>query len=468
MDPFTPATEVAAAIRRREVSPVEVLDSCLAAVDRLDPALNAIVWRNDEAARDEARRMADALAAGDELPRFAGVPLPVKDLTPVSGWPVTYGSFGAPAGARRDEALVVTNLRRAGFVLCGRTNTPELGPIPVTENTRYGITRNPWDLERSPGGSSGGAAVAVASGMFPLAHGNDGGGSIRIPASCTGLVGLKANRGRVPAEVAGWLGASVEGVLTRTVADTAAVLDAIAPLDRLAWYHAPPPEAPFATAPGADPGRLRIALCTRAPFDLPVHAGALDAVTRAGAVLEEIGHDVAPVDLELVPPDVLEPFLHVVGAGLGDYTDVDFSKVEPHNAASYLAARRVDSITLVQSVAKLQRLARDILWRWGRDFDLLVTPTCAIPPPPAGAILSQVHAEPGALPPQVVSMVVFTAPFNITGQPAISLPVHDSGGLPVGVQLVGGPWEEGLLLAVAAQIEEAVPWRERRPACSVP
>lgn len=463
MDPFTPATEVAAAIRRREVSPVEVLDRCLAEVDRLDPVLNAVVWRNDEEARAEARRVAEALAAGEELAPFAGVPLPVKDLTRVAGWPVTYGSFGAPGGTSRDEALVVTNLRRAGFLLTARTNTPELGPIPVTENTRYGITRNPWDTDRSPGGSSGGAAAVVAAGMFPLAHGNDGGGSIRIPASCTGLVGLKANRGRVPAEVAGWFGASVEGALTRTVADAAAVLDAIAPADRLAWYHAPPPEAPFATAPGADPGRLRVGLLTRPPLDLAVHAGARDAVARAGSVLERLGHDVVPVDLELVPADALDAFLHVVGAGLGDYPDVDFSLVEPHNAASYLAARRVDSITLVQSMARLQRLARDIVWRWGRDFDVLVTPTCATPPPRAGAVLSEVHADPTVLPPDVLSMVAFTAPFNVTGQPAVSVPIHESGGLPVGVQLVGGPWEEGLLLAVAAQMEEADPWRERRP-----
>ncbi len=464
MDLFTPATEVAAAIRRREVSPVEVLDECLAQVDRLDPSLNAIVWRHDEAARADARRVAADVAAGNELPPFAGVPLPIKDLTPVAGWPTTYGSFGAPSSPRDDEALVVTALRRAGFVLAGRTNTPELGPIPVTENLRYGVTRNPWDPERSPGGSSGGAAAAVAAGMFPLAHGNDGGGSIRIPASCCGLVGLKASRGRVPAEVVGWLGATVEGVVTRTVADAAAVLDQLAtPPDRLAWYHVPPPEASFATAPGADPGQLRIALLTRAPLDLPVHDGARDAVARAGAVLERLGHHVVPVDFELVPPDVLGAFLHVTGAGLGDFPDVDFSKVEPHNAASYQAARQVDSITLAQSITTLQRLARDVLWHWGRDFDVLVTPTCAIPPPPAGAVLAQVHADPANLPADVISLAAFTVPFNVTGQPAISLPVHEAGGLPVGVQLIGGPYEEGLLLAVAAQVEEADPWRQRRP-----
>src|SRR5439155_8665848 len=197
LGPSSPALELADALRSRELSAAELLDACLAAIDMLNPELNAITWRNDEEARAAAAEADRRLAAGGAAP-FLGVPLPIKDLTPVAGWPVTYGSQGAPAGPSAESELVVTALKRAGFVLCGRTNTPEFGLITVAENTRYGITRNPWDPTRSPGGSSGGAAAAVASGMFPLAHANDGGGSIRIPASYCGLVGLKPSRGRVP------------------------------------------------------------------------------------------------------------------------------------------------------------------------------------------------------------------------------------------------------------------------------
>ncbi|MBO0732114.1 MAG: amidase, partial [Acidimicrobiaceae bacterium] len=235
------ALETAAAIRRREVSPVEVLDECLARVDKYDGAINAIVWRNDDEARAAAREAAEAVTRADpaDLPPFHGVPIPIKDLTKVEGWPVTYGSWTAPEEPSTESDLVVDAFRRGGFVLTGRTNTPEFGPITAAENDRYGITRNPWSTDHTPGGSSGGAAAATAAGMFPLAHANDGGGSIRIPASCCGLVGLKVSRGRVPDFVTAWEGGAVEGVVTRDVADTAAVLDLISGPDRGCWYNAP-------------------------------------------------------------------------------------------------------------------------------------------------------------------------------------------------------------------------------------
>src|SRR5436305_14502848 len=203
LGPSSAALELAEGLRRRELTAVELLDACLAAVDERNPELNAVIWRNDEDARAAAADADRRLAAGEQAP-FLGVPIPIKDLTPVAGWPVSYGSQGAPAGPSAESELVVTALERAGFVLCGRANTPEFGLITVAENTRYGITRNPWDPTRSPGGSSGGAAAAVASGMFPLAHANDGGGSIRIPASYCGLVGLMPSRGRVPRLAQTW------------------------------------------------------------------------------------------------------------------------------------------------------------------------------------------------------------------------------------------------------------------------
>ncbi len=465
MDPFSSATELATAIAHRELSPVELLEHCLDEVDRLDPHLHAIIWRNDDEARTSARHWAEVIARGhDDLPPFAGVPLPVKDLTAVAGWPVTFGSRGAPEGPSDRSEMVVDNLVRAGFVLTGRTNTPELGPITVTENLRYGITTNPWDTARSPGGSSGGAAAAVASGMFPVAHANDGGGSIRIPASCTGLVGLKPSRGRVPAMIPGWFGATVEGAVTRTVGDAAAVLDAIRGPDPLSWLNIPAPDRPFATEVGADPGRLRVGILTRAPLDLPVDPEALEAVARTAAALEGLGHHVEPVAFELFPFEALASFLPVINAGLGDHPEVDFEKAEPHIRAGYAAARELDSIALVGTLATLQRYAHSLLGRWGEEFDLLVTPTMAIAPPRAGTVLEKVHQHPSDTAPEVLSMAVFTGVFNVTGQPAISLPLHWSAdGLPVGVQIVAGPWQEGLLVRVAAQLELALPWEGRRP-----
>lgn len=465
MDPFSSATELASDIRARRLSPVEVLDACLDRVDRLNPALRAVIWRNDNEARDRARELADTIAGGtDDLPAFAGVPIPIKDLTPVAGWPLTYGSNAAPAEVGTEDELVVAALRRAGFNVTGRTNTPEFGPIPATENVRYGVTRNPWDPSRTPGGSSGGAAAAVAAGMFPIAHGNDGGGSIRIPASCTGLVGLKAARGRVPAIVPGWLGASVEGVLARTVADAAGALDAISGPDPLCWNNAPAPGRPFACEVGADPGALRVAVLTRAPLGIPVHETAQAGALRAGSQLERMGHHVEEVDFELFGVEVLASFVPLMNAAFGDYDGIDVARMEPHNVASYRAGQAVDSLTLVRALGELQRISREIVARWGRDFDLLVTPTTAILPPPAGSILHQVHDDPGGMPMDVLSMAIFTAPFNVSGQPAVSVPLHQGAdGIPVGVQLVAGPWQEHLLIQVASQLEQADPWRDRRP-----
>ncbi|HTA06382.1 MAG TPA: amidase, partial [Solirubrobacteraceae bacterium] len=252
LGPSSSALELASALRARELSAVELLDACLAAVDARDGELNAITWRNDEQARAEAARADKRLADGEQAP-FLGVPIPIKDLTPVAGWPVTYGSHGAPDGPSETSELVVDALTEAGFVLCGRTNTPAFGVITAAENLRHGVSRNPWDTNRTPGGSSGGAAAAVAGQMFPIAHANDGGGSIRIPASYCGLVGLKPSRGRVPRLAQSWLGAVVEGVVAQTVADSAAVLDTIARFDRLAWYNAPQPARPFSEETQAAP-----------------------------------------------------------------------------------------------------------------------------------------------------------------------------------------------------------------------
>jgi len=467
MDEHASAIDTAAAIRAKEVSPLEVLDATLARVDARNAALNAVIWRNDDEARAHAKALGDRIAAGvGDLPPFAGVPLPIKDLLPVAGQPVTYGSNGAPDGPAAESELVATAFVDAGFILCGRTNAPEFGSISVTENTRFGATRNPWDPGFTPGGSSGGAAAAVASGMFAAAHAGDGGGSIRIPASCCGLVGLKASRGRVADTVPGWSGMSVEGVVTRTVADSAAILEVISAPDPLAWWSPPTKERPFTDELGADPGRLRVAVNTTSALGVDVAPEPLAAVAHAAALLESLGHHVVHLDRDLFDPDDLGHFLTLMNSGLGDHLDIDPGDMEPHNRVSFAAGRAVDSLQFVHSLTQLQRQSRTLLARFDDEFDLLLTPTMAIEPPAVG-LLAQVHAEPDFPPMEVVSMAAFTALFNITGQPAVSLPLHVSpSGLPVGVQLVAGAFRDAQLIRVASQLETADPWAQRVPSAA--
>jgi amidase len=465
MDPLGPSAPVlalAGALRGGELSAVELLDACLEAVDKRNPEINAVIWRNDDDARVAAKEADRRLAAGDPAP-FLGIPLPIKDLTPVAGWPVTYGSRGAPPGLSEESEPAIDALLDAGFVLCGRTNTPEFGPITVAENIRYGITRNPWDLTRSPGGSSGGAGAAVAAGMFPIAHATDGGGSIRIPASYCGLVGLKPSRGRVPRLAQGWLGGIVEGVVAREVGDSAAVLDSIARWDPLAWYNAPAPARPFAEETDTPPGRLRIGLMAQAPLGIPTAEACADGARAAAAALEALGHLVEEVEVPTISEEMVPSFIALTQGGLADYDGVDWSAVEPHIAHQRRLSGELGAYDYVLAARTLELLSRREVARWGRDFDVLLTPTSAILPPLAGAILEAQHAAPDQPVPDVVASVSFTAFANVTGLPAISLPLHATDdGLPIGVQLTGGPWQEATLIRVSAQLEQAVPWAARR------
>lgn len=460
------ALDLAAALRAREISSVELLDACLSEVDRLNDSLNAVVWRDDDAARAAARAADDRLAAGDDAP-FLGVPLPIKDLTEVHGQPVTYGSRGRDMTPWDGPSeMVVDAFLRAGFVLACRTNTPEFGHITATENLRWGITRNPWDTERTPGGSSGGAASATASGMFPVAHANDGGGSIRIPASCCGLVGLKPSRGRTPRLNQSWLGAVVEGAVTHTVADSAAILDAISGPDQYSWYNAPAPERPFGDEVGADAGRLRIGLMTGGPHGMPVDPDCSEAARKVGEALEQLGHSVEPAEVATVSEELIGPFIALVEASLGEHVaDVDFDKAEPHISAQFANATARSSLDYTQAAKMIELLSRDLTAAWGRDFDVLVTPTMGVPPAPAGMIMELSHTNPNEPAELVVATVAFTAFANVTGQPAISLPVHQTAdGVPIGAQLVGAPFDEVTLIRLAAALEQALPWADRHPA----
>jgi amidase len=310
IDPFTPAVELAAAIRRKEVSPLEVVDTCLARIDELDARLNAFCYRVDDDARKAASAAADALVAAaspEDLPPFHGVPLPIKDLLDVAGWPTTHGSAGASPAPAAASDPVVQRFVDAGFVLLGKTTSSEFGTVPFTENEALGISRNPWDPDRTPGGSSSGAGAAVAAGMAPIAHAADGGGSIRIPASCNGLVGLKPTRGLVTNVTVDLEGLATNGVLTRSVADTAAAMDVLARHDPAAWWSPPTPSIPFASAVTmASPTGLRIGAITDPAIDGlsadPACAAAVDATLRT---LESAGHHVVDTPLPLPPTDIL-------------------------------------------------------------------------------------------------------------------------------------------------------------------
>lgn len=469
MPSFRCALDIARAIREKKVSPVEVLKEYLKVCDAKNPALNAFVWRRDEAAFEDAAMAETAVLRGDPLGPFHGVPLPIKDLTEVQGEPVTHGSRCAAQKKGRYDSSVIRLFREAGFVFMGRTNSPEFGSLPVTENALFGATRNPWNLDRTPGGSSGGGAAAVASGMAPIAHASDGGGSIRIPAACCGLVGLKPSRGRVPKGP--WAseimhGFSVDGCVSTNIVDTAAMLDVICRHDPTAWYSVPNPTAPFVDAIKKRYPRLRIGYTTHGPIPVPLDQSAVDAVTKTATLLAEMGHQVEEVKVQwpMSPEALLRDFIAVWCTATA-YADLpDWSQLEPINHGLRQMGLTQNSVEYVASVVRLQVFSRKIVSTWGQDFDLLLTPTLAIEPPRIGWIYENGDQDPVALLMRACEMVPYTSWINITGQPAISLPTYVSpSGLPMGVQLVAQHLREDLLLQVGAELEEALDWASSLP-----
>jgi amidase len=451
---FASATEQAELIRRGEVGSEELVRLYLDRIERLDPQLNAYVTVAAEQALAEARS-----------PRpgpFSGVPLPVKDLAETAGIRTTLSTRGLAEHVPARDVHVVARLRAAGFVLLGKTNTPELGLTPLTHSALNGICRNPWDRARTPGGSSGGAAVAVAAGLAPAAHGSDGGGSIRIPASCCGIYGLKPSRGRVsPAPYGDLFGLSTAGPLTRTVADAAAILDAIAGNELGDPYLCPPPARPFAAEVGADPGRLRIAWTTEPPLDTEVDAACAQAVEAAALLLAELGHDVVEATPAWGSDELLPAFTRLWQASPALHGPAVRAGLEPLGAALADAADATSSVDYLLAVAALQTAARRVVSFWA-DHDLLLTPTLALPPVPVD--WHDDEPDPWAQFAKNARFTPFTPIVNVTGQPAASLPLHWSAeGLPIGVQLIGRPADEATILRVSAQLEAARPWRDRRP-----
>ena len=449
---YRTARSLATAIKAREVSPLEVLDATLARIDEVNGKVNAVVWRNDDEARAAAVEATNAVTRGDDLGPFHGVPIPIKDLTKVAGWPVTYGSWAAPDGVSDETELIVDAFRRAGFILTGRTNTPEFGPITAAENDRYGITRNPWDLDRTPGGSSGGSGAAVAAEMVFAATGTDTGGSIRIPASFCGVVGLKPTYGRVSRYGALPLSFSLDhvGPLARTVRDAALVLSAIAGYDPRDPASARNSAPDFVPPENCDIRGLRIGIPDAFFFerlDPEVEA----AVRAALARVEELGGSIRPVRL----PDM--PALHAVG-----------NVIQLSEFAALMEPRLQDRALLGADVRLLleqgrllpatdyvnaQRLRRRIQLEFSRVWqavDCLLTPTTPVPAPPIGASAVSVGGQDEDV---RAAATRFVRGFNTLGVPALSVPCgFTRAGLPTALQIVGPPFQEGRILQVGAAL----------------
>jgi len=458
------AVEQAALVRTGEASARELVEASLAAIERLDPRLNAFVSLCPERALAEAA----AVKPGDARP-LCGVPVGIKDLlSATEGLPTTEGSAAFGDWVADHDSVHVRRLREAGAIVVGKTNTPELGLRPVTENARYGPTRNPWDPELSPGGSSGGSAAAVASGMVSLCDGSDLGGSIRIPASCCGLVGLKPSLGRVSiGPDLGDIGAGTPAdcVLTRTVMDTAVALDAIAghePGDR---HHAPVPATSFAAAASADPGRLRVRLCLEAPFGAPVDNEPAEAAAEAARELEALGHEVVE-DVPAWDDDSFGSSWATFAAGTCQHLvrvlerlhgrPVDPDQLEPATRAWLVDAPPVLLVDYLEAAERLWAFGRRVQTGWGHD-DVLLTPTLTRLPAPVG-----IESKPGVTS-DAARFSAFVRIWNVTGQPAISLPFAETdAGIPVGVQLVGAHGCDEVLLGVAAQLEAAAGWKPAR------
>jgi amidase len=468
---FEPATELARLVKAGEVTSRELTEISFERIEALDPDLNAFVHLDPEG----ALAAADGIDVSDGRP-FAGVPIAIKDTAAVAGMPYRLGSDLFGDFVPPQDAFVVRRLREAGFVIVGKTNLPEFGILPVTEPRRFGPTRNPWDLERTPGGSSGGAGAAVAAGMVPLAHGSDGGGSIRIPAACCGLVGLKPSRGRVsrgPEQGDDLL--VQDGVLTHTVGETAALLDVISGYEPGDATWAPPPPEPFARTAAREPGRLRIGVTTVPAIEVAAVDPLCERAARdAAALLDSLGHEVEEVDPPWEGQELLRAFTLVfgtpvaVGMWFGSQvtgTEPSAELVEPLTWTIWEGIRERNPLDYMLARTRLTAASRSIVALWD-EYDAVLTPALAQRPVRIGEIDS-CSDDPWEDFHRSGQFTPYTALYNVTGQPAISLPLyHGEDGLPLGVMLAGRPAGEGPLLSLAAQLEAASPWADRRPAQS--
>ncbi|MGC2192474.1 MAG: amidase [Candidatus Dormiibacterota bacterium] len=457
-------------LRRGQVSPAEVLTECLAAIDRLEPQLNAFVAVLREPALTQAGDSERRLTGGQPRP-LEGVPVAIKDNRGVAGFPVTNGSASAPQTPAPRDSEVVARLRAAGAILIGKTALPEFAAIPVTESLLLGPTRNPWNLERTPGGSSGGSAAAVAAGMVPAAEGNDGGGSLRIPGSCCGLFALKPTRGRIslgPDGGDGLGGLVSEGFLTRSVADTALLLDVVSGAAPGDPYSLAPPRLSFVAATAAAPSRLRVAFTTLPPSDVPLHPACEEAVAAAARLLEGLGHQVEPVDprwqREVTALDFRTLWASSMTLSLrqAELEGGDPRQIEPHVRALADLGSQLEAVEYLLARQRLHLFGASIGWLWER-YDVLLTPTLAQPPLQVGELLAGTEVDPLAAMDRSDRFSPFSTLANVTGRPAAQLPLHQHQGLPIGVQLIGRYGDEATLLQLSQALEEASDWTNARP-----
>ncbi len=463
--------EQARMVRSGDVKPIELVDAAIERIERINPELNAVVTPM----YDDARRA--ALGPIPDGP-FAGVPFLLKDfLAEYAGVRFTEGSAFLEDFVPDQDTELVKRFKRAGLIFVGKTNTPEMAIGGTTEPCLFGPTHNPWDVSRTPGGSSGGAAAATASGMVAIAHGNDAGGSIRIPASCCGVFGLKPTRARNPlgphfGEV--FSGLVAEHVLTRSVRDSAAILDATSGPDLGDPYWAPPAARSFLGEVGADPGRLRIAFMTATPSGAEVHPDCVAAVRDAAALCAGLGHEVVEAGPPIDGESLWRWFTTALSAGLAwaldDWSrrtgrELDQGLFEPFVWSLSKRGRQVSAPEYLLIMQDLQSLSRDVA-RFFVDYDLLLTPTLGEPPVPLGTFSFE-SGDPFELRRRIAAFSPFTYMTNVTGQPAMSVPLFwNDAGLPVGAHFAARFGDEAALFRLAAQLEEARPWAGRRPPVS--
>ena len=462
---FLDATAQAELVRNKQLQPLELVEAAIERIERLNPTLNAVITPMYDLARGQAT---------GKLPEgpFRGVPFLLKDiLASYAGVRMAMGSKLLQNFVPDHDSELVVRLKRAGLIILGKTNLPEFGILPTTESDLFGACRNPWNIDRTTGGSSGGSAAAVAAGMVPMAHANDGGGSIRIPAACCGVFGLKPTRARNPlgpdfGDVIS--GLVVEHAVTRSVRDSAALLDATAGPDVGDPYWAPPPERPFLDEVGADPGKLKIAFATRAVTDVRVHADCGRAVEAAAGLCADLGHEVEEAALSINAEMAKYAFSVLWSAGTGSTLKLLGStkdQVEPLTWALKEMSDNFSASDYIHALQTLQTISRDVA-RFFLDYDVLLTPTVAEPPVLLGTFDSAPDNPLQGFE-RSASFACFTPLCNMTGQPGMSLPLFwNEDNLPVGTHFTGRFGDEATLFRLAAQLEEARPWADRRPPVS--
>lgn len=459
---FVPAVQLAQLVADRAVSPVEAVTLFCDRIDRLDGELNSVVTLDAERALATARQQ-ERLAGTEGAPPFLGIPILIKDLTLTKGLRTTYGTATMASFIPDIDEEHVAKLRRAGFIILGKTNVPEWGTLPFTESALLGPCRSPWDPAHTPGGSSGGAAAAMAAGLIPVAHASDGAGSIRIPASNCGVLGLKPARGRVtkaPLYGEGLMSFGVVGPIARHTVDAAALLDVLRGYHPGDPHWAPDPPQPYAIQASIDPPRLRVGLVDTAPW-ATFEATTLTALQRAASLFEELGHLVEPCALPLSERLPLD-FQAAWSAGLAA-NPAEHATFEPFNAQIARSGAQISAARLLQVKASLEQQSSAIV-RASMAFDVVCCPTLTRPPLKVGE-LAGLHEQ--AMLDALAGYLALAPVPNITGQPAMSLPLHwTDDELPVGVMVIGRPADEATLLQLAGQVQRAQDWAARRPRVS--